>query len=52
MISVSIIAVGFFVFALAVQYLPIFEHGPGVEEAVEERKVIRREIPKPSHAAT
>jgi len=52
MITVSIIATGFFLFALAVNYLPIFEHGPGTVEPVQKPQKIRAEIPKPSHAAT
>ncbi|HXH67079.1 MAG TPA: NrfD/PsrC family molybdoenzyme membrane anchor subunit, partial [Candidatus Limnocylindrales bacterium] len=51
MITVSIIAMGFFIFAVAVKYLPIFEHETAVG-AVEEPKLIRAEIPKPSHVAT
>jgi len=53
MITVSIISMGFFIFAMAVKYLPIFEHGPGVVEPVRQAKIaMRREIPKPSHVAT
>jgi Ni/Fe-hydrogenase subunit HybB-like protein len=51
MITVSIIAMGFFVFSIAVKYLPIFEnkapHAPA-----EAPELIRREIPKPSHVTT
>jgi len=52
MITISIIAVGFFLFAMAVKYLPIYEHETPVVAPVREPKVIRGEIPKPSHAAT
>ena len=49
MITVSIIAMGFFIFAMCVKYLPIFEHGPGTVAEVEEPKLVRGEIAKPSH---
>jgi Ni/Fe-hydrogenase subunit HybB-like protein len=52
MITVSIIAMGFFIFAIAVKYLPIFEQAPGASEPAREPKTIRREIPNPSHVAT
>jgi Ni/Fe-hydrogenase subunit HybB-like protein len=51
MITVSIIAVGFFIFAMAVKYLPIFPE-PTAPRAVEAPKVTRREIPQPSHVTT
>src|SRR5579859_2614376 len=51
MITVSIIATGFFIFAMCVKYLPIFEHQPAAIPA-EEPKLIRREMPKPSHVTT
>jgi molybdopterin-containing oxidoreductase family membrane subunit len=51
MITVSIIAMGFFIFSIAVKYLPIFEneapHAPA--DAPES---IRREMPRPSHVAS
>jgi Ni/Fe-hydrogenase subunit HybB-like protein len=50
MITVSIIAMGFFIFGLAVKYLPIYEHA-SQSEPVEKPRVIRREVPKVSHVA-
>jgi Ni/Fe-hydrogenase subunit HybB-like protein len=50
MITVSIIAMGFFVFGLAVKYLPIYEHA-SESEPIEESRIIRREVPKASHVA-
>ena len=51
MITVSIIAMGFFLFSMAVRYLPIFEPAPG-RALPEKPRGVRAEIPKPSHAAT
>lgn len=51
MITVSIIAMGFFIFSIAVKYLPIFENeAPSAGAEVPE--LIRREIPSPSHVAS
>src|SRR5215470_12989636 len=49
MITVSIIAMGFFIFAICVKYLPIFEHGPDTVPEVKKPKFVRGEIPNPSH---
>jgi len=49
MITVSIIAMGFFIFAICVKYLPIFEHGPDTVPEVNKPKFVRGEIPNPSH---
>src|SRR5262249_36761816 len=49
MITVSIITMGFFVFAICVRYLPIFAHGPATVEEKAKRKRVLTEIPKPSH---
>src|SRR6516225_1949379 len=45
MITVSIIAMGFFIFAICMKYLPIFVHGPGTVPEVEKPKFVRGEIP-------
>jgi Ni/Fe-hydrogenase subunit HybB-like protein len=50
MITVSIITMGFFVFGLAVKYLPIYEHA-SESELIEEPRIVRREVPKASHVA-
>jgi len=49
MITISIITVGFFIFGLAVKYLPIYEHA-SESEPIEEPRSIRREVPKVSRA--
>ena len=55
MITVSIIAMGFFIFSIAVKYLPIFEneapHAPARVPA-KDPELIQREIPRPSHVAS
>ena len=50
MVTISIIAMGFFIFGLAVKYLPIYEHAPE-SKFIEEPRIIRRELPKASHVA-
>ena len=50
MVTISIIAMGFFIFRLAVKYLPIYEHAPE-SKFIEEPRIIRRELPKASHVA-
>lgn len=52
MITVSIIAFGFFIFSLAVNYLPIFEYRPGAMEPVRKPKKVRAETQEPSHVAS
>jgi Ni/Fe-hydrogenase subunit HybB-like protein len=50
-ITVSIIAMGFFIFSVCVRYLPIFEPSATTAPA-RTPKVVRGEIPKPSHVTT
>ena len=48
MVTVSIIAMGFFIFGLAVKYLPIYEQAPE-SKSIEEPRITRRKLPKVSH---
>jgi Ni/Fe-hydrogenase subunit HybB-like protein len=50
-VTFAIIAFGFFVFALAVKYLPIFSH-EAVPEPGTEPEVVRGEIPELSNVQT
>src|SRR5579862_2239172 len=51
MITVSIIAMGFFIFGMCVKYLPIFGQ-PLASKPPEAPRILQTEIPKPSHATT
>ena len=48
MVTLSIIAMGFFIFGLAVKYLPIYEQAPE-SKSIEEPRITRRKLPKVSH---
>ncbi len=50
-VTLAIIAFGFFVFALAVNYLPIFSH-ESVQEPVAEPELIQSEVPELSNVQT
>ena len=50
-VTLAIIAFGFFVFALAVNYLPIFSH-ESVQEPIAEPELIQGEVPELSNVQT
>jgi Ni/Fe-hydrogenase subunit HybB-like protein len=50
-VTLAIIAFGFWVFALAIQYLPIFSH-EGVQEPIEQLEAIQSEVVELSNVET